>query len=75
MHSTTLREYLKREATDVLNVLLVALVVLTIWAALWVSPTIINHIGHWNQTNSACVEGGPLSKTLGDVIRSRNRCV
>ena len=35
MLSITWREYLKREATDVFNILLVALVALTIWAVLW----------------------------------------
>ena len=36
----TWREYLWKEATNVTNGLLVALVALTIWAALWFSPTI-----------------------------------
>lgn len=74
MLSITWREYLKREATDILNVLLVALVALIIWAMLWFSPTLIDHIGDWYQTNIACVEDAPSWKTLGDVIRSRNRC-
>lgn len=74
MHSITWREYLKREATDVCNVLLVALVALTIWAVLWCSPTVIDHITKWYHTTIACVERAPSSSTLGDVIRSRNRC-
>jgi hypothetical protein len=74
MLSITWLEYLKREATDVFNVLLVALVALTIWAVLWFSPTVIDHITQWYYTNIDCVEGAPSSKTLGDVIRSRSRC-
>ncbi len=71
----TWREYLRQEATDVLNVLLVALVAFTFWALLWFSPTLIDHVSQWYQTYFACVEDAPSSKTLGDVIRSRHRCV
>jgi len=75
MLSITWREYLKREATDAFNVLLVALVALTIWVVLWLSPTLIDHITQWYHANIACVEDSPSSKTLGDVVRSRSRCV
>jgi hypothetical protein len=71
----TWRGYLRKEAADATNVLLVALVALTIWAALWFSPTLIDQISQWYQTYIACVEDTPSSKTLGDVIRSRHRCV
>jgi hypothetical protein len=75
MVSITWREYLKREATDVVNVLLIALVGLTIWAVLWCSPTVVDQITQWYHSSIACIEDAPSSKTLGDVIRSRNRCV
>ena len=75
MLSITWREYLKREATDVFNILLVALVALTIWAVLWLSPTLMDHITRGISTNIACVGDVTSSKTLGDVIRSRTRCV
>jgi hypothetical protein len=68
----TCREYLRKEATDVLNVLLIALVALTISAVLWFSPTLIDHVSQWYQTYIACVED---ANTLGDVIRSRNLCI
>jgi hypothetical protein len=68
-------EYLRREATDVRNVVLVALVVLTMWAVLWFSPPLIERVIEWHQTYIACVEDAPPAKTLGDVIRSRHRCV
>jgi hypothetical protein len=68
----TWREYLRKEATDVLNVLLIALVTLTISAVLWFSPTLIDHVSQWYRTYIACVED---VKTLGDVIRSRNLCI
>jgi hypothetical protein len=71
----TWREYLRQEATDVVNVLLVALVAFTFWALLWLSPTLIDHVSQWYQTGFACVEDVPSPKTLGDVIRSRHRCV
>ena len=75
MVSITWREYLKREASDGWNVLLVALIALMFWTVLWFSPTLIDHIEGWYQANIACVEDGTSSKTLADVIRSRNRCV
>lgn len=68
-------EYLRREAADVRNVVLVALVVLTMWAALRFSPPLIERVIEWYQTYIACVEDSPPAKTLGDVIRSRHRCV
>lgn len=75
MLSITWREYLKREATDAFNVLVVVLATLTIWVVLWFSPTLIDHIIPWSSTNTACAKDAASSKTLGDVIRSRNRCV
>ena len=70
----SLREYLKREATDGFNVLVVVLVALTMWVVLGFSPTLTDHITQWYRNNIACDEDAPSSKTLGDVIRSRNRC-
>jgi len=67
-------EYLRREATDVRNVVLVALVVLTMGAVLF-SPALIERVIEWYRTYIACIEDAPPSKSLGDVIRSRHRCV
>jgi hypothetical protein len=52
--------------------MVVALVALTIWATLWLVPTLIDQISEWYQTKIACVEDTTSSKS--DVIRSRNRC-
>ena len=68
-------EYIKREATDIANILLVTLVALTICGALWFSPALGDRISRWFQASIACVEDTPSSKTLGDVIRSRPRCI
>ena len=66
---------MKREATDVFNIFFIALIALTIWAVLWCSPAVIAHISQWYQAPIACAEHAPSSNTLGDVIRSRKRCV
>jgi hypothetical protein len=69
----TLWEYLRKEVTDVRNVLLVALIALAMWAALWFS--LIERAIEWYHIYIACVEDARPSKTLGDVIRSRRGCV
>jgi hypothetical protein len=70
----TWREYLWREATNVVNLLLVAFLALTIWAALWFTPTLIDKLSQWYQ-RIECVEDATSWKTLGDVIRGRNPCM
>ena len=70
----TWQEYLWREATNVVNLLLFVLLALTIWATLWFTPALIDKLSQWYQ-NIECVEDVTSWKTLGDVIRGRIRWI
>jgi hypothetical protein len=64
-------EYLRREATDVPNLVLVVMLALIICAVLWFSPA-IERASEWYRSYIASEEA-PSLKTLSDAIRSRNR--
>jgi hypothetical protein len=64
-------EYLRKEATDVPNLMLVAMLALIISAVLWFSPA-IERGSEWYRTYIAS-DDAPSLKTLSDAIRSRNR--
>jgi hypothetical protein len=42
-------EYLRKEATDVPTLLLVAILALIFWATLWFTPALIDKLSQWYQ--------------------------